>query len=323
MIGHNRIPEMPDNTLWGAPEIFNRLGWALCAMCVVTQAGGMVLAFGMPSLSPGLSSLMSLLLPMLLGYPLFGFLVRGLPAMPSGRREKFSPGDIGLLLLCSFGAAYLSNLVSVLLGRFSAALMGRETINPLLSLGEDLPLAVLLPVVCILAPLLEELVFRGLLLRRLLPFGERFAVVTSALMFALFHGNFSQLFYAFSVGVIFGAVAVRSGNIRYSVLLHGCLNLPSALLLGLEDVFPQELSQIPRQLLSEEGKLIAALLGGFSFFVVFCMAAFVFVLPWARQRLSLPEGAGKTYSYRLFFLSTGTACYVSLCALLLMLSLWG
>ena len=77
----------------------------------------------------------------------------------------------------------------------------------------------------ILAPLAEETVFRRFFIDRARPYGEKLAVVTSALAFGLFHGNFAQFFYAFGLGLVFGYVYVRTGRLRCSVLLHMFINL--------------------------------------------------------------------------------------------------
>ena len=47
---------------------------------------------------------------------------------------------------------------------------------------------------------------------------------TSALMFGLFHGNLTQLIYAFALGLVFGYVYLKSGKLRYSIGLHMLIN---------------------------------------------------------------------------------------------------
>ena len=76
----------------------------------------------------------------------------------------------------------------------------------------------------ILAPLIEEFIFRKTFIDRMRPYGEKLAVVTSAAMFGLFHGNLSQMFYAFSLGLVFGWVYLRTGRLRYTVGLHMLIN---------------------------------------------------------------------------------------------------
>ena len=52
--------------------------------------------------------------------------------------------------------------------------------------------------VTILGPISEELLFRGVLLRLLKPWGKQTAIVVSALMFGIFHGNIIQIPFAFA-----------------------------------------------------------------------------------------------------------------------------
>lgn len=82
----------------------------------------------------------------------------------------------------------------------------------------------------ILAPIWEELLFRGYILRMLRPFGKRFAILTSAILFGLFHGNLLQTPYALIMGLILGYVTVEY-SIGWAVLLHMFNNLVLADLL--------------------------------------------------------------------------------------------
>jgi membrane protease YdiL (CAAX protease family) len=54
----------------------------------------------------------------------------------------------------------------------------------------------------VLAPISEELLFRGYILRALRPYGKRFAILGSAILFGLFHGNLLQGPYAMLVGLV-------------------------------------------------------------------------------------------------------------------------
>ncbi len=65
----------------------------------------------------------------------------------------------------------------------------------------------------VLAPIAEEVLFRGYILRTLEPYGRRFAIFGSAFLFGLFHGNLLQTPYAFLMGLVLGYVAME-----YSVI---------------------------------------------------------------------------------------------------------
>jgi len=75
----------------------------------------------------------------------------------------------------------------------------------------------------LLAPLCEEIVFRGAILRTLLSIFRSkawAAIALSALLFALIHANPAQMPYAFVVGLLLGWMYWRTGSIVPGTLLH-------------------------------------------------------------------------------------------------------
>ena len=82
----------------------------------------------------------------------------------------------------------------------------------------------------ILAPIGEELLFRGYVLRSLKPFGKRFAIWGSAILFGLLHGNLLQTPYTILMGLLLGYVTVEY-SIGWAVLIHLFNNLVLADLL--------------------------------------------------------------------------------------------
>ena len=128
----------------------------------------------------------------------------------------------------SLGLAYLASGATLLLTGLLGRVRGAAVVNPVESIGlYPLPLQLLLA--GLIAPAAEELLFRRLLLRRLRPYGERFALVASALCFGLFHGNLNQFFYAFLLGLVLAELALSTGCLWQAVLLHALVNLFSIL----------------------------------------------------------------------------------------------
>ena len=76
----------------------------------------------------------------------------------------------------------------------------------------------------IAAPVVEELLFRGVLMRGLARQGNRFAIVASSILFGLFHGNLVQSPYAFAVGLVLGYAAMEY-SIGWAMVLHMMNNL--------------------------------------------------------------------------------------------------
>lgn len=149
------------------------------------------------------------------------------PAEPSG----FGVGRfLKLLPICIF-LMYAGNLVGTLVTFLLGSLKGGTVSNPLESYAmDDSSIFVKILVMVILAPLVEEFIFRKTLIDRMRPYGEKLAVVTSALIFGLFHGNLSQFFYAFALGTLFGYVYLKTGRLRYSTALHMIVNFLGSIL---------------------------------------------------------------------------------------------
>lgn len=76
----------------------------------------------------------------------------------------------------------------------------------------------------ILAPIAEEILFRGLIQKRLMPYGKKFAILCSAFTFGIFHGSLLQSPYAFLVGLVLGYVAAEY-SIAWAMVLHMVNNL--------------------------------------------------------------------------------------------------
>jgi uncharacterized protein len=78
---------------------------------------------------------------------------------------------------------------------------------------------------CVLAPVLEEMLFRGLLLRGLLlRYPPATAIVHSAALFGLAHFNVYQFFVGFSTGLVLGLAYQRTRSLWPCVLLHAAFN---------------------------------------------------------------------------------------------------
>lgn len=69
------------------------------------------------------------------------------------------------------------------------------------------------------APVAEELIYRGFIMKSLQKYGKTFAIVISALLFGVMHMNLIQSLFAVMVGLILGYVAMEY-SLKWSMLLH-------------------------------------------------------------------------------------------------------
>ena len=209
-----------------ARKTFSRLGLAVAAVLGVGTLGQVLLAWLLPERFYGESWFIWAVTfaPLyLLAFPAGFLLLRAVPA----RRAAKQPldGSFGRLIPICICLMIFGNYIGLGVNWLVARLTGASASNPVAAYALQSSLWAKVLFMTVLAPLAEELLFRRALIDRMRPYGERLAVVTSALMFALFHGNFSQFFYAFLLGLLFGYVYLRTGRLRWSLLLHMLVNL--------------------------------------------------------------------------------------------------
>lgn len=101
-------------------------------------------------------------------------------------------------------------------------------------LSSNLPLAIVFALcVCVGAPIVEEIAFRGLVFTSLAKFNmwPVLTVIFSAAVFSGFHFEPVRFFLLFGVGVVLGCARWHTGSITTSIVAHATNNLPGALFL--------------------------------------------------------------------------------------------
>lgn len=79
----------------------------------------------------------------------------------------------------------------------------------------------------IIAPILEEIIFRGYILKILKKYGTYTAIILSSIMFGLFHGTFIQAIPCIFIGIVFSTLAVKYKSILPSIIVHIITNFMS------------------------------------------------------------------------------------------------
>lgn len=89
----------------------------------------------------------------------------------------------------------------------------------------------------VLPAVLEELIIRGIVMQPLRRFGDKFAIVASALIFGIMHGNMVQIPYTVVAGLFLGYLVIATGSLWPSIILHFINNFYSVVLLAVYDNF--------------------------------------------------------------------------------------
>lgn len=110
---------------------------------------------------------------------------------------------------------------------FNDAFFGFFDVGPEQDIFEKYNIFVILITSVIIPAFFEELVFRGLILTNLLPYGRAFAIVVSAVIFGAIHGTVTQILFATLAGVVLGWIYVETGSIWCGIFVHFINNLVS------------------------------------------------------------------------------------------------
>ena len=130
----------------------------------------------------------------LVAFPLYLLISKPLE---TAKPEKHKMSFLQLLkafCVCEF-VGVTGNFIGIFVNLILSLLMKQQTASTMLMdgiFGDNALLFLFLAVIC--APIVEEMLFRKVLIDRIRKYGNGIAVLISGIMFGLFHGNFTQVF---------------------------------------------------------------------------------------------------------------------------------
>lgn len=222
----------PEIDLKKTRKHFSRLGlWFFVGTIIinVSQVVLIPIRYFMPQwLTDANLSVILLQMPMyLIGMPALIAIIHTIPAQ-APQKHAMKAGHFILAVIMSCGIMYIFNLLGTAITSILEMFKGGEVQDVLNSLltGVSIPVVFVLTVIC--APIMEEYVFRKLIVDRTIRYGEGVAVLMSGLMFGLFHGNLGQFVYAFALGLFFAFIYAKTGKLKITIALHMTVNFMGA-----------------------------------------------------------------------------------------------
>lgn len=220
-------PQANPYELWlrRVKSVFSRIGAGMCLMVVIwyalaTVLSGMLYQVLHTTNLPNWAVYVASDAPLYLVAMPLAVLIMGKSSVIETRKFDMKPGQFFKLLIMCFPLMYGGSLIGNML---ASLLSGGKASNSVSDLAMQFDVWNVVFLV-ILGPLFEEWIFRKELISRTRKYGEKTAIVFSALFFALVHMNLFQFFYAFALGLMFGYVYVRTSKLRYSVAMHMIVN---------------------------------------------------------------------------------------------------
>ncbi len=143
------------------------------------------------------------------------------------KNENIAPATMFMTIVCAVGARlivsayfYFSNSIPVL----------KQSIENSAAQGFEFTymyqILIALFSIIIMAPLFEEILFRGLIMNEFLKIMRPWAaIVFQAAFFAVAHFSLFQSSFAFVVGIVLGIIYFKTQNIKSTIVAHGIFNL--------------------------------------------------------------------------------------------------
>ncbi len=147
-------------------------------------------------------------------------------------------GKAVLLIIAGFGFCIVSNYIANAAGMlFDFIGIGGLVPEPTVSTNA---LDVIMNFVCaaVAAPLVEEFVFRGVVMQPLRRYGKMFAIIASSVLFSLAHIRPANIVFAFCAGFVIGCAVEYSHSLWVGIIIHALNNGFSTFFTELEYVVP-------------------------------------------------------------------------------------
>lgn len=143
-------------------------------------------------------------------------------------KHKMSVGQFICCVFMNTAICGVGAIIGAIVNMMCLVPFGAENTNALAEIMTNSDPFWRILTVGICAPIFEELILRKFLIDRIHKYGEGIAILASGLLFGLFHGNFSQVFFAAGLGFFFAYIYLRTGKIWYTIAFHMIINMTSA-----------------------------------------------------------------------------------------------
>lgn len=212
---------------------FSRIGFSFLALMAIYMGSSVVLGLVMGRLAqfPGAQGFAYIIgYACLYGvaFPVAILIAKKVPVGVNTPIIGTGASWFGLFLMC-FCLSYLGGTAGNAVSGYVAWISGGGfyAVTPATQLTgtEGFYQWIYIMVIVVVAPVVEELFFRKVLIDRLQRYGQLFAVIVTAILFGLYHANLVQLISGLLMGLALGYVYLSTGKIGNTIAIHALNNL--------------------------------------------------------------------------------------------------
>lgn len=210
-------------------RFFSKIGFNYFALGIIVLVLNLFIGLFISIINPNLLSnqtmmtFFSAIWTYLLPLPIFIYIMRKTEAKTL-EKHKMTVKTFVICISITMFLMWIGNIMGVIITSGIGSLIQHEVANPINDVINNSGLVTNLIIITTIAPIFEELIFRKLLIDRTIKYGGTISVLLSGLLFAFFHGNLNQFFYAFLLGGFFAIIYIKTGQIKYTIGLHMIIN---------------------------------------------------------------------------------------------------
>lgn len=206
-----------------------------------------------------ISIILQYVFPLALGLVIMGINKESM--FPKFVGTEYSMGKSLSYMPMAYVIPLIASLVNNVIFEFISKYTGFKGLeNPVESAKTDTVASTVILVILtvVIAPVFEELIFRGVILSNLRRYGDKFAIVSSAIVFGIFHRNFHQFPYTLALGIVLGYITVRANSAKPAMVIHAIYNVLgiSSLYLADNEVY-EKMTQTGVQYMPTTGKEVS------------------------------------------------------------------
>lgn len=129
-----------------------------------------------------------------------------------------------LLILIGFGGSLVANFVTSILRGVAEAFGVYSSYSAIEDPSNTMDIILMFFATAIVPPLIEEFGARGLMMHSLKKYGKGFAILGSAFVFGILHGNAVQIPFAFICALFIGYAVIATDSLWTGIIIHALVN---------------------------------------------------------------------------------------------------
>jgi membrane protease YdiL (CAAX protease family) len=268
-----------------AKKVFSRLGWCYIAGTALVYLLQIILTCVIQVFKPewlnnlNITLILSSIIIYACGMPLIVLLTRNMDKTAI-EHHKMKWWQFVLALIMCYALVYVSNLLGTIVTEVVGAFKGSSVGNSLLDYVTGGNMLVNFVLMVMIAPAVEEYVFRKVIVDRTVRYGQGMAIAASGLMFGLFHGNLNQFAYAVVLGAFFAFLYVKTGNLKITIGMHAIVNFMGSVVAGqiVKLLHYDELLAVDSSDMDAVMEVVMNNLGGWIIYMIYALLLFVVVI---------------------------------------------